>query len=214
MHRSVAQLAVEAALAATRVTWPAWHDVAGSVDEIRAKLSSQEIQRHKTAISRKDFSVPIKALMWKGILTKDTTLFDYGCGRGDDIRLLKQKGYEVGGWDPYHAPKHKKTPADIVNLGFVLNVIEDPEERAEVLQKAWAMAKGALIVSTRPPMKHDFKPYSDGYITKSNTFQKFWKSGELKSWLQEELGAEPVSTGSPCCFIIYKSDEAKEQLAA
>lgn len=214
LPRPIAQLAVEAAMVATRVTWPAWHDVTGSIDEIRAKLSSQEIKRHKTAISRKDFSVPIKALMRKGILTPETTLFDYGCGRGDDIRLLKEKGYEVGGWDPYWAPKNEKTQADIVNLGFVLNVIEDPEERSEVLQKAWDLAKGALIVSTRPPMKHSFKAYSDGYVTSSGTFQKFWKTDELKAWLQEELGAEPVGTGSPCCFILYKNDEAKEKLAA
>jgi DNA phosphorothioation-associated putative methyltransferase len=158
--------------------------------------------------------VPVKALMRKDILTTDTTLFDYGCGRGDDIRLLEKKGYVVGGWDPYWAPKNKKTKADIVNLGFVLNVIEDPEERSEVLQKAWKLAKGVLVVSTRPPMKHSFKAYSDGFVTGKDTFQKFWKTAELKAWLESELGVQPESSGSSCCMFCYKSDKAKAKLAA
>jgi hypothetical protein len=32
-------------------------------------------------------------------------------------------------------------PADVVNLAYVLNVIEDPSERSETLRKAYALAR-------------------------------------------------------------------------
>jgi DNA phosphorothioation-associated putative methyltransferase len=53
------------------------------------------------------------------------SLFDYGCGRGDDLRGLRENGIEAQGWDPYFAPDEPVVAADIVNLGFVINVIED-----------------------------------------------------------------------------------------
>ncbi len=37
--------------------------------------------------------------------------------------------------------------SEVVNLGFVLNVIENPEERIEVLNKSWSLAKRILAVS-------------------------------------------------------------------
>lgn len=39
------------------------------------------IQRHKTAIRRGDFSRPVKCLLRDNLLSRDTTFFDYGCGR-------------------------------------------------------------------------------------------------------------------------------------
>jgi DNA phosphorothioation-associated putative methyltransferase len=212
MQRALALYLTDAALVVARGRPLHWHDVRGGVEEVRALLDQREIKRHKTAISRKDFSVPVKALMRNNMLTKDTTMFDYGCGRGDDIRLLKSKGYNVGGWDPYWAPDNKKTKASIVNLGFVINVIEDPDERNEALSKAFKLASDVLVVSTRPPMKHSFKSYGDGFVTSSDTFQKFWKTGELKAYLQDQLGVEPVSSGSPCCFFCFKNDKAKERM--
>ncbi len=210
MDRATAKLVTEAALLAVPARPLRWHEVTGTVVEIRALLDAKEIQRHKTAISRKDFSVPVKALIKRNLI-KGNTIFDYGCGRGDDIRLLDKQGHNVGGWDPYWAPKNKKTKADIVTLSFVLNVIEDPEERTETLGKAFKLAKKMLVVSTRPPMKHSFKPYSDGFVTSTNTFQKFWKSAELKSYLQKSLGVEPVSAGS-CVYMCFRSDKIKDQM--
>ena len=35
------------------------------------------------------------------IINKDTTIFDYGCGKGDDIELLKLANYNASGFDPY-----------------------------------------------------------------------------------------------------------------
>ena len=36
--------------------------------------------------------------------TGNASLFDYGCGRGDDVRGLVENGLDAAGWDPYYAP--------------------------------------------------------------------------------------------------------------
>ncbi len=64
-----------------------------------------------------------------GFLDRSQSLFDYGCGRGDDLRLLAEMKVAATGSDPVFRPAGDRHPADIVNLGFVLNVIEDPGER-------------------------------------------------------------------------------------
>ena len=46
------------------------------------------VLRHKTAIRRGDFSRPVKCLMRDGLLEKNLSFFDYGCGRGEDLELL------------------------------------------------------------------------------------------------------------------------------
>ena len=52
-------------------------------------------------------------------------MLDYGCGKGDDVRELEAHEIDVSGWDPTHNPEGALINSDIVNLGFVLNVIEE-----------------------------------------------------------------------------------------
>jgi hypothetical protein len=51
-----------------------------------------------------------------------------GCGFGEDIQLLRGSGVSAEGWDPHYRPETPLTAADCVNLGYVLNVIEDLRE--------------------------------------------------------------------------------------
>jgi hypothetical protein len=44
------------------------------------------------------------------------------------------------GWDPNFRPDADIIEADVVNIGFVINVIEDIDERIEALQKAYSLA--------------------------------------------------------------------------
>lgn len=112
-------------------------------------MSSVEIQRHKTAIRRGDFSRPVKCLLRDGLVGKDSTFFDYGCGRGEDIERLSVEGVTCSGWDPAFRPGLPVKDADIVNLGYVINVIEDPEERAATLRKAWSLCRHLLVASAQ-----------------------------------------------------------------
>jgi DNA phosphorothioation-associated putative methyltransferase len=79
------------------------------------------------------------------LLTEETSFFDYGCGYGADVQTLREKGYITAGWDPYYSPNTPLILADIVNLGYIINVIEKPEERREALINAWNLTQKVLL---------------------------------------------------------------------
>jgi hypothetical protein len=109
-----------------------------SIDAGSALLDPElPVQRHLTALSRTALSAPIQLLIRHGLLSPGQSLFDYGCGRGGDIAGLLAEGYDAKGWDPHFAPESPRLQADLVNLGFVINVIEDPAERIEALHGAF-----------------------------------------------------------------------------
>ena len=109
----------------------------------------RSVSRHKTAISRTELSRPIKLALDDGILSPELPFFDYGCGLGDDLRLLAVRGIKGVGWDPVHRPDQERRRAAVVNLGYVVNVIENPAERREALLRAWDLTETVLIVSGR-----------------------------------------------------------------
>ena len=141
------------------------------------------------------------------------SFFDYGCGLGTDIRALKELGYDASGWDPVHAPGGLRTSADVVNLGYVLNVIEDPAERVETLIDAWSLARRLLVVSaligdaaTNAP---DAVSLNDGVLTRRNTFQKYFSQKELQHYIEDALdvSATPVAVG---IFYVFSDPAAHE----
>ena len=163
--------------------------------------------RRKTAIARTDYSRPIRIALTDGLIDPTTTLFDYGCGLGDDVRYLGLRGIPSWGWDPEHQREGTRAPARIVNLGYVVNVIEDVDERVECLKRAWSFAQGTLIVSARLATDTaDLKPagaYGDGVVTSIGTFQKFYEQGEFKDWLDEHL-PEPAIPAGPGVFYVFR----------
>ncbi|MDQ3012796.1 MAG: DNA phosphorothioation-associated putative methyltransferase, partial [Acidobacteriota bacterium] len=112
-------------------------------------VQTQKIERHRTAIVRSDLSRPVRLALEAGLFEGNATFFDYGCGHGIDVRLVGARGYVSGGWDPYYFPQNEILPADIVNLGYVINVIEHQQERREALLNAWTLAGKVLIVAAR-----------------------------------------------------------------
>ena len=158
-----------------------------------------EIARHKTAIQRGDLSKPTKLLLEHGLLTPKTSFFDYGCGLGTDVAGLSELGYFATGWDPVHAPNNEKhSGASVVNLGFVLNVIEDPAERVETLIDAWTHTHpktGVLAVSTLVAGRETYacaRPLGDGVVTSRGTFQKYFEQTELQALIEDALHTDAV----------------------
>jgi DNA phosphorothioation-associated putative methyltransferase len=169
------------------------------------------IERHRTAIRRTSLSRPVSVLVESGLLSPDTTFLDYGCGLGDDVRLLQRHGYQANGWDPYYAPDGPRTNHDIVNLGFVLNVIEHPDERAETLRAAFSMADKCLAVAVMPDIdanRPDGVPFRDGLVTIRTTFQRLYTQDQLSDFVHSILSNEPVSI-SPGIVLIFKSTVAR-----
>jgi len=172
----------------------------------------KKIDRHKTAIVRHGLSSPLKILFKKGYLSGAYSVFDYGCGLGDDIAELQANGIDASGWDPNFKPDAELYNADIVNLGFVLNVIEDVAERIEALHNAFALSDKILIVScmlTSESKLSQMTSYKDGVITSRNTFQKYYFQSELQLFIEDSLEKPAISVG-PGIFIIFK-DELEEQ---
>ncbi|MFO6424187.1 DNA phosphorothioation-associated putative methyltransferase [Motilimonas sp. KMU-193] len=170
------------------------------------------IDRYKTAIVRHELSGPMKTLAKQGYLDGRFSIFDYGCGRGDDLRELEAHGIDVLGWDPVFSPDNDKVNSDVVNLGFVLNVIEDQDERLEALLSAWELANKVLVVSVM--LANDsyiaqFQPYKDGVITSRNTFQKYYAQSEFKGYLERSLQEDAIAV-APGIFYIFK-DKLEEQ---
>ena len=172
---------------------------------------STAIQRHLTALSRSSLSAPIQLMISHGLISQSVDIFDYGCGRGDDLKGLKEFGFNCQGWDPHYANNNPLTPADIVNLGFVVNVIEDPAERVEAIKNAFKLARVALVVSVMLHSKdRPGKPYLDGFLTSRNTFQKYFSQDELKDYLENILGNDPIMLG-PGIAVIFSNKEAEQR---
>lgn len=113
------------------------------------QTAKSKIARHKTAIKRQSFSLPVKCLLRDGLLDSTRTFFDYGCGHGQDIAMLSDMEVPSTGWDPVHRPDGERKPADVVNLGYVINVIEDPQERQQVIRRAWDLCGTVLAVAAQ-----------------------------------------------------------------
>lgn len=175
----------------------------------------QKIMRHKTAIRRRELSLPVKLAIQDGVIVpKETTVFDYGCGRGQDMQLLAAVDVPCRGWDPAYFPEHEREGADVVNLGYVLNVIESPAERDETLRAAWALCRKALVVSAqvliagRGATQVEF---GDGILTSRNTFQRYYRQDELKAYLEQVLCTEALPA-APGVFYVFREEAAAQAL--
>jgi DNA phosphorothioation-associated putative methyltransferase len=148
------------------------------------------------------------------VLSPDKTFFDFGCGHGDDYRGLASLGFDAVGWDPLNHPDGTQRAGDVVNLGYVLNVIEDIRERAQVLRDAFRMAREVLIVAVRVDRTlKDAQQYGDGVITKRKTFQKIYSQTEFREYINETLQVDPVLADLGIAYI-FKSEEAEARYLA
>ena len=174
------------------------------------------VLRHRTALTRSSLSAPVHALWRYGLITPARSFFDYGCGRGDDVRALRASGVDACGWDPYFAAREPRCEADVVNLGFVLNVIEDPVERVEALLGAWKLARSLLSIAVLIGGRQAYERhrlYRDGVLTGRGTFQKYFASSEFHEYVQQHLEREPIAV-APGIVLLFRSDEEEQSFLA
>ena len=164
-------------------------------------------------MKRSDYSRPVKCLWRDQMISASRTLFDYGCGHGDDISGLRKEGVECDGFDPVLRPDVETRSADVVNLGYVINVIEDLDERRSTLRTAWSLASKVLCVASRVVMGESSGreiEYGDGLVTSIGTFQKYYSQAELREYIEETLGEEAFPT-APGIFYVFRDEELKSQ---
>ena len=169
-----------------------------------------KVDRHKTAIRRGQLSRPVVIALRDKVLDSGHTYFDFGCGHGQDVEYLQEMGFQARGWDPVFAPEAPKSPSDIVNLGYVVNVIEDPAERADTLRDAFALAKKALVVSAMVGFRDrgDSDEHSDGVLTSRGTFQKYFEQQELADYISATLRRDAYAAGLGVFYVF--ADAAAE----
>ena len=167
-------------------------------------------------MTRVMLSRPVARALHDEIITQETEVLDYGCGRGGDLARLEQQGIACRGYDPVYRPDPVRDPADVVTLGYVLNVIEDRRERSSVLQAAWKLTRGTLVVAGRlegeaPDIKAT--PHGDGVVTSKGTFQKFYTQATLRDYIEETLGCSTVAA-APGVFYVFREATAEQAFLA
>ena len=177
---------------------------------------SPKIERHRAAIPRKNLSRPVRLALEAEVFQEHSTFFDYGCGYGGDIQRLTEQGYKGSGWDPYYSPQTPQIESDIVNLGYVINVIECQNERREALIQAWNLAQKVLIVAAQvlvDAQEKGIMVYGDGVITSRNTFQKYYQQEELKVYIDQALNVDaiPLDLG---VYIVFRDESEAEKFRA
>jgi len=163
----------------------------------------------RTAIRRDKPSRPMKAFlpMVAGLLDlvgqpqKDSpSFFDIGCGRGDDMEYLRQwsRKSTIDGYDPNYKPKPKPSGTrgalfDVVTCIYVLNVLEEHDERMNVLRDVkWMVKPNGIVMVASRSHRDIFNSVTDGWIktgdgwtTTSGTFQRGFKASELGKMLMD-----------------------------
>jgi hypothetical protein len=107
-------------------------------------------------------------------------------------------------------------PADVVNLGYVVNVIEDQKERVAVLRDAWRLARRVLIVAARLQWEANGlagAKANDGWRTTKGTFQRFYAQDELRAWIESALATQAVAAAPGIFYVFRERGEAESLLA-
>lgn len=153
-----------------------------------------------------------------GIIRDGDAIFDYGCGLGGDIERLSSLGYHCGGWDPFYRPDSALEEADIVNLSYVINVIENADERVAAIRKSWSLARKVLVVSARTRDEFDDliapEALADGHRTQLDTFQKFYSQNELRNWVDQVLDVSSVAVAPGILFVFRNEEERQSYIAS
>jgi DNA phosphorothioation-associated putative methyltransferase len=160
------------------------------------------IDRWRTAIGRLTASKPAQAAYTAGLVFG--RCLDYGCGRGRDVQFFREHAQSCDGYDPGRAdwcwPPHGKY--DFIHCGYVLNVIEEPAERMQVLTeiRGHLQANGRALIVVRGPgsiePKANWRVWGDGWITPANTFQRTFTRYELEV-LVRHAGLHAISESYP-----------------
>lgn len=109
---------------------------------------------HLTAKERESLSFPAKLLLKLKLLNKD--VLDFGCGFGKDVELLKEKGFNVVGYDKHYFPKYPTQKFDTIICFYVLNVLTQ-EEQTMVLMEVSQLLKpsGKAFFAVRRDIQYE-----------------------------------------------------------
>jgi diadenosine tetraphosphate (Ap4A) HIT family hydrolase len=145
-------------------------------------MNNQNQNSHLTAIERTSLSYPARIVLnQKKIIGK---VLDFGCGIGKDVELLKQKGFNIVGYDSFYFPEFPTEKFDTILCFYVLNVLL-PEEQAEVLMNVSNLLKpnGKAYFAVRRDIQYEgFRVHK---LHKKETYQCLIKLAYLSIYKNE-----------------------------
>jgi DNA phosphorothioation-associated putative methyltransferase len=100
-------------------------------------------------------------------------------------------------------------------MSYVINVIENLEERNQALLQAWELTGQVLIVAAQILVNElrGMLAYSDGVLTRRNTFQKYYQQAELKEYIDLVLSVDAVPIGLGV-FLVFRDECQAETFRA
>ena len=98
----------------------------------------ENIYNYLTAKERKYLSFPARYLFDNNYLFGE--VLDFGCGFGNDVRILQKRGLNIIGYDKHYFPEYPKKKFDTIMCIYVLNVLM-PEEQTDVLIEVSSLLK-------------------------------------------------------------------------
>jgi DNA phosphorothioation-associated putative methyltransferase len=156
---------------------------------------------HKTAITRRKPSRPLRAALKLGAVRG--RVLDFGCGKGRDVAELSELGYKVRGYDLHFEPAKPRGTFHTVLMTYVVNVLK-AKQRNEALQAAWDYVKpgGRLIVTARSErdieaaaVQGRWDCIGRGYMTTWGTYQCGYTLHQLQRVLRDLDGITNMQTG-------------------
>ncbi|NJR14735.1 MAG: HIT domain-containing protein [Calothrix sp. CSU_2_0] len=113
-------------------------------------------------------SSPAQFLLDKNLL--QGKILDFGCGFGNDVKLLQQKRFEITAYDPYYFPEYPDEKFDTIICFYVLNVLF-VEEQANILMEVSHLLKpgGKAYFAVRRDIKRE--GFREHYVHKKPTYQ-------------------------------------------
>ena len=155
-----------------------------------------------TAIHRTKQSAPMRYLLDNNLINNQHIILDYGCGYGFDVKQLSQLGYSIVGYDKFISPFNKNTHLlsnkyDIITSFFVLNTIEDKNDRINTLKNILELLKtnGVCFLAVRSFYEFEkskpksYKNLNDGIITTRGTFQKYFSLSDINDLISTNFNS-------------------------
>ena len=171
----------------------------------------------KTAIGRQSSSVSAK--MAVDMVQPTDTIFDWGCGRGDDLKYYEANGIVAEGWDPHFKPSpHPSECAhgsfNFVVCSFVLNVIRDTSERQHCIEQVYDFlpdgGRALFVVRTAKDIHLQAEKnnwgwlQTGGWITGKGTFQIGFNQSELEKCVCDVFDNAETIRKAPLVVIATK----------
>lgn len=199
------------------------------LEENSERKGSTECERtndydpEKTAMSRTTGSLIARRLVELGALKNlaVSTILDFGCGRGADVKYYQDQGLKASGFDPYEPFGWHQMPEcrfDLVTVVFVLNVLSTYIERLVAIEAAAAKVRngGYLAIACRSPEAIDreaaakrWPKFNDGYWSSSTrkTFQKGISNREITYYLDrvgfvQSIDSTSMKFGRDVTFVL------------